>query len=117
MAFTPLQPATINITHSKGAQQAYKSEVVRDFAGAAVNLSAFTNLVFKLIPQSPSPTQAEVTTGTVAGGADGILTVTIATADLASALLGTANCKIIGRTTGADPDQLLASGSFQLVEG
>lgn len=117
MAFTPLVPGSINVAHRRGAQQAYKSTAALDFAGAAVNLSAFAALAAKLVAISPGPNTADVSVGTVTADANGICTLTIAEADLATNPAGTAQLVITGQTTGGDPDQLLASGTFQLLEG
>lgn len=116
MAVVPLVPATINIAHRRGAYQQYKSSAVLDFAGAAIDLSAWASMAVKLVAQSPGPNTADVTAGTATGSAAGIITVTIASTDLATIPAGTAQVVITGVHVGGDNPQLLASGSFQLAE-
>lgn len=117
MAFTALVPATINVTHRKGAAQEYRSTAVVDFAAAAINLTAYAALAAKLIPLSAGPTSTEVTLGTVTGDANGILKWKIAEADGAALNIGTAQVVITGQPVAGDDDQLLAQGTFQLSEG
>lgn len=116
MAFVELVPATINASIRRGAAQAFKSGVVANFSGAAINLSAYTSLTAKLVAQSPNPCTSDVTFGTVTGGADGVLTLATDAADLASSPDGTAQLVIIGKPTSGDDFQILASGSCQLAD-
>lgn len=117
MAFVPLVPGSINVTHRKGTAQQYRSSAVVDFAGAAIDLSAYDGLAAKLVPLSPGPNTSEIAIGTVTGTAAGLCLLTLADTDLANANPGSAQIVITGAPVNGDDAQLLASGTFQLQEG
>lgn len=117
MAVVPLVPASINATARRGAYQQFKSTAVIDFAGAPIDLSAWASMAVKLVAQSANPNTADVTAGTATGNASGIITMILASTDLATNPTGTAALVITGVHVGGDNPQLLASGSFQLQDG
>lgn len=117
MATVALVPSTINASIKRGCQQTIKSSAVLDFAGAAIDLSAWSSMTAKLTAQSPNPNTADVTFGTATGDANGIITLVYDASDLATNPVGTANLLIVGVHVGGDDSQLLSSGSFQLAEG
>ena len=114
MAEVALVPGTINASMRRGAYQQFRSTAIVGPTGTAIDLSGWFSLSAKLVAQAPSPNTADVSFGTVTGSAAGVLTLTQAEADLASAPAGTAQLVIVGVNVDGDDEQLLASGAAQL---
>jgi hypothetical protein len=117
MAFTELVPATINVNMRQGAAQHFRSSAVQNFAGTAIDLSAWNTLTAKAVAASPNPNTADVTFGTVTGDASGIITLAVSATDLASVPLGSTNLVILGKTASGDAYQMVASGTLQISAG
>ena len=117
MAEVALVPVTFNVNMRKGAYQQFRSSPVLGPTGTAIDLSGWSSITAKLVAQSPGPNTTDVTLGTCAGSAAGVITLTQAEADLAAANPGSANLVIIGINVVGDDEQLLASGSAQLAAG
>jgi len=119
MALTPLVPAAVNAQVSAAGIQVFKSSVVKDFSGAALDLSAFVSLQAQVYSQNAAignnPTSLAVLTTTPTADSAGVITVETAPADMSTlpASGDTLNLVIVGKPTSGDALQILATGSIK----
>jgi hypothetical protein len=121
MAFTPLVPAAANIAGSLSGDLAYKLGPIRDFAGAAVDLSAFVSTAVNVYATNITSTEVNpnvlLTLATApVGDSSGNLTGIVQQNEVAGTLLpGTAyQYSLVGKPTSGDSLQLLASGTLTI---
>ena len=112
MAFTPVVPGTFNVSMFQGLAQLFTAPALLNAAGSAINLSAWTSLTAIASAAVAGPNTADVTFGTVVGGAAGLLTLQTSASDLAAVESGTARLIITGKPTSGDAAQILYSGSL-----
>lgn len=117
MAFIDLNPTTITVNARRGTSQKFRSGIVTNFAGTALNLTTWASFQAKLVAVTASPNTADVNYGATTGGADGVLTVLMDASDLAANPAGTAQIVITGIPVIGDDPQLVATGSFNLANG
>ena len=117
MAFTPLQPVTMNIAPTKGAGQQFVSPAVKDFSNVAVDLSAWVSLTAVAVAGTPGVNTSDVTFGTVTADSSGIITLVTSASDFSSSSAGIASLLIKGKPTGGDGFQTLARGNLTLQAG
>lgn len=114
MAFTPLIPGNINLVVTQGLGQQTNSLKITGMDGTtAIDFSAWdqASLTAKITASNPNPNTADLTFGTVAGLAGGIITITTGASDLASVPPGTALLRVYGKPTSGDSNQLIATGT------
>lgn len=115
MAFTAVVPVSLNATVYATAGQEFKTGIVKDLSAAAVDLSTWTGLTAKAVSLVDGPGASANSFGTVTGNADGTMNLRIAASDFASAEAGSARLVIVGKPTGGDAEQLLASGTLNVL--
>jgi hypothetical protein len=117
MAFVPLTPVTLNVTMTQGYGQAFNSGIVMGPTGAAINLSAWTDLVATIVDPSVGPASGSATFGTVTAAATGVVTLTVSPTDLATVPSGSAKLILSGKPTSGDTVQVLTTGVLTLNPG
>lgn len=119
MAQIPLSPSTISVTVFQGIDAYAKTGVIKDFTGAALDLSGWFEFQGKCYPSQGGPCTADVTLSVnPTGNADGTINVHVAsTADFDIISSGSCRLVILGSHVSGDTAQIMASGTLNFVAG
>ncbi|HKU17708.1 MAG TPA: hypothetical protein VJP80_00370 [Candidatus Saccharimonadales bacterium] len=119
MAFTEITPINMSVAAVQGLAQFFQSTaaVVAPGTTTPVNLSSWVSWQATIVPANPGPNTAPVNFGTAAGLSTGLVTLQMATTDLATVPTGTANLIISAKPTSTDSAQVVATGTLSLQAG
>jgi hypothetical protein len=100
----------------------YKTDVVKDLTGAAVDLTTFSNFIFNVFSSQPNGgyPATPITTSTIAavGNADGTMDITLDPTNLTLLNAGTSyNIGIYAQLTGGpNPSELIGTGTMSVKQ-